>query len=265
MNDLSIISLKHLTIGYGKGRTGYPLLPPLNATGRRGELIAVIGRNGIGKSTLLGTIAGIRKKLDGEIRISNREICDYPQIELARLVGYVSTENVRVTNMSVYELVSMGRFPHTNWYGRIGPADHKAVTDSIEKTGLTTLTTRQVNEISDGERQKAMIARVLAQDTALMIMDEPTAFLDIGSRYEIINLLHTLAAERSKTIIFSTHDLHIAVRHADKIWLMLDDGIKEGLPEDLIREGLFTRLFDKSELSFDRKQWMIDLLRASLS
>lgn len=261
MDIQPILSLESLGIGYKKKEKNLPLLPPLTAAAGKGELIAVIGRNGIGKSTLLGTIAGIHTKLGGNIMIGDREISQYSRVELARIVGYVSTETVKVSNMRVYDLVSLGRFPHTNWYGTLEPTDHKAITDSLQKTGLTALSDKFVNEISDGERQKAMIARVLAQDAALMVMDEPTAFLDISSRYEIIHLLHDLAAERSKTILFSTHDLHIAVRNADKIWLMLNEGIKEGIPQNLIMDGSFEMLFDTSGLSYDMKNVLDSLLR----
>lgn len=265
MKTSPIISVDSLEIGYGKGNKASPLLPPVKASGHAGELIAVLGRNGIGKSTLLGTIAGIIKKLGGNIFLNNREISDYSQTELARTVGYVSTETVKVNNMTVFDLVALGRFPHTNWYGKIVPADHDAIGDSLEKTGLSAFSGRALNEISDGERQKAMIARVLAQDAALMVMDEPTAFLDISSRYEIVQLLHTLAAERAKTILISTHDLHIAVAHADKIWLMLDEGISEGTPRALFKTGLFERLFDDSRLSSGMKTSILSWLSNSLA
>ncbi len=265
MQNRLIISVDSLEIGYGKGNKAVSLLPPIKATGHEGELIAVLGRNGIGKSTFLGTIAGITTKLGGNIYINKREIGEYSQNELARTVGYVSTETVKVNNMTVLDLVSLGRFPYTNWYGKIEPDDHEAIMDALDKTGLAAFSGRALNEISDGERQKAMIARVLAQDAGIMVMDEPTAFLDIGSRYEFVHLLHTLAAERSKIILLATHDLHTAVANADKIWLMLDEGLSEGTPLGLFENGSFERLFDDSRISSVMKTSILDWLRYSLS
>jgi len=142
--------------------------------------------------------------------LHNKNICEYNRMDLARKIGYISTEIVRAGNMTVFDLVALGRFPHTNWLGKIDRVSQMAIENSLEKTGLTTFRKRNISELSDGERQKAMIARVLAQDTDIMIMDEPTAFLDISSKFEIINLMLELTRE-GKTIIFSTHDFNIAV------------------------------------------------------
>jgi iron complex transport system ATP-binding protein len=164
---------------------------------------------------------------------------------MAKVAGYISTENVRVNNMKIFDLVSLGRYPHTNWTGRITPKDREEVYKAIERTGLKGLEKRFVAELSDGERQRAMIARVLAQDTEIVVMDEPTAFLDITNRFEVVNLMHELT-ERGKTILFSTHDFNIAMRQTDKIWLMLENELAEGAPEDLILGGSFEQLFDTS-------------------
>jgi len=155
--------------------------------------------------------------------------------------------------MTVYDLVALGRFPHTNWLGKIENEDNQIITNSLEQTSMASFSARFINEISDGERQKAMIARLLAQDTSIMILDEPTAFLDVSGRYEIIHLLHKLAKESLKTIIFSTHDLQMAVSQADKVWLLLGDRLVEGAPEDLMLSGAFGELFESSSVHFDRK------------
>lgn len=175
-------------------------------------------------------------------------------MELARRIGYISTEIVKVSNMSVYDLVALGRFPHTNWIGKIDASNHNAIMDAIEKTGMLEFRSRYIYELSDGERQRAMIARLLAQDTGIMIMDEPTAFLDIGSKYEILHLMHRLSQENGKTIIFSTHDLHMALSQSDKIWLILDNQLAEGAPEDLLIKGAFDHLFDSSPGKFNAEQ-----------
>jgi iron complex transport system ATP-binding protein len=246
-----ILSLCALRIGYGEGRKKNALLSPLTASAGRGEMIALIGKNGIGKSTLLRTLAGLQPSLSGDITYSGKSISEYSRTDLARTIGYISTEIVKVTNMRVYDLVALGRFPYTNWFGKIDERNHVIITDSIEKTGMSSLSWRFISELSDGERQKAMIARILAQDTGLLVMDEPTAFLDIGSKFEILHLMHTLSQKNGKTIIFSTHDLNVALSQADKIWLIADDNILEGAPEDLMLQGAFDHLFDSSSVEYN--------------
>jgi iron complex transport system ATP-binding protein len=252
-NRNRILSLDSLSIGYTSGRKRNPLLYPLNASAFKGELVSVIGRNGIGKSTMLRTITGLQPSLGGSVYISGRNIREFSRMELAQKVGFISTEIVKVTNMSVYQLVSLGRFPYTNWLGKIDKIDHEIIMDSIEKTGMIDLFNRNISELSDGERQRAMVARVLSQDTEIMIMDEPTAFLDIRSKYEIVHLMHELTRQRGKTIIFSTHDLNIAISQSDKIWLALDEKLNEGAPEDLMIAGSFENLFDSAIVGFCSK------------
>jgi iron complex transport system ATP-binding protein len=246
-----ILTLDSLKIGYHSGKNENVLLPPLSASAKRGELIAVIGRNGIGKSTLLRTLTGLQRPLGGEILCDGKNITDYSRTELAQKIGYISTEIVKVSNMSVYDLVSLGRFPHTNWMGKIGIKDQKVISDALEKTSMKPFGRKLISQLSDGERQKAMIARILAQDTGIMIMDEPTAFLDVASKYEILHLMHTLSVTGDKTIIFSTHDLQMAIGQADKIWLILDDRLIEGAPEDLMISGAFDHLFTSTKIMFN--------------
>jgi iron complex transport system ATP-binding protein len=246
-----ILTIKELKIGYVTGGHEKILLPPLNAHAKKGELIAVIGRNGIGKSTLLRTLTGLQPALGGEIFYNNNKINQYSRMDLARKVGYISTEIVKVTNMSVYDLVALGRFPHTNFIGKIDGENHAIILDAISNTGMSSYSDRYISELSDGERQRAMIARILAQDTGIMIMDEPTAFLDMGSKYEILHLMHQLSQRSDKTIIYSTHDLHMAISQSDKIWLILDNKLLEAAPEDLMIDGAFDHLFDSSPVHFN--------------
>ncbi len=254
MNLTEILSLDALKIGFVSGKKENILLPPLYARAARGELIAVIGRNGIGKSTLLRTLIGLQRPLGGEIFYNGKNIKDYSRMDLAQKVGYISTEIVKVSNMSVYDLVALGRFPHTNWIGKIEMKDHEVILDAIEKTSMGPFCRKYVSELSDGERQKAMIARILAQDTDIMIMDEPTAFLDIAGKYEILHLMHMLSSKSGKTIIFSTHDLQMAINQSDKIWLILDNELIEGAPEDLIIAGAFDHLFNTSTVRFNSEE-----------
>lgn len=258
---IQIVSLDSLRIGYLSGKKKNVLLSPLNASAKKGEFIAVIGKNGIGKSTILRTITGLQPSLGGNVFISGRDLAEYSRMELAQKVGFISTEIVKASNMKVYELVSLGRFPYTDWLGKIDNRDHEIIMDSIEKTGMIDLFDRNISELSDGERQRAMIARVLAQDTEIMIMDEPTAFLDVKSKYEIVQLMHELTRKRDKTIIFSTHDLNIAISQADKIWLILDEKLSEGAPEDLIIEGSFNNLFDSSVVGFNPEDGSFSFIR----
>jgi iron complex transport system ATP-binding protein len=247
----NILSFDSLKIGYVSGKNENVLLPPLTASAKSGELIALIGRNGIGKSTLLRTLTGLQQPLGGEIFYNGKNIRDYSRMELAQEVGYISTEIVKVSNMSVYDLVALGRFPHTNWIGKIEKKDHEVIMDALKKISMEHYHRKFVSELSDGERQKTMIARILAQDTGVMIMDEPTAFLDVAGKYEILQLMHKLSNNSGKTIIFSTHDLQMAISQSDKIWLVLDSKLIEGAPEDLIIAGAFDHLFNSSTVVFN--------------
>ncbi len=256
-NISEILSIDSLNIGYSSGKRARILLPPLTVTAGTGELIAVIGRNGVGKSTLLRTIIGLQPSLGGKVFIKGKDITLIPRLDLAQIIGYISTEIIRVSNMSVYDLVALGRFPHTNWIGKIDHNGQLAIEDAIYKTGLADFGSKYITELSDGERQRAMIARVLAQDTEILIMDEPTAFLDIAGKYDIVNLLKKLTGE-GKTIIFSTHDLNIALNMADKIWLILKDEMLQGSPDDLVRSSSFDHLFESSEIKFDPSTGRVD-------
>jgi iron complex transport system ATP-binding protein len=246
-----VLILDALETGYGSGSRKKLILPSMNATANKGELIAVIGRNGIGKSTLLRTLAGLQPSLGGNIIVNGKNLSEFSRIELAQETGYISTESVKVSNMTVYDLVALGRFPHTNWIGNLDIENQNAIREALEMTSMAGFRGRFINEISDGERQKAMIARIIAQDAGIMIMDEPTAFLDAGSKFEILHLLNTLSHVNGKTIIFSTHDLHIAVSQADKIWLISGNRLQEGAPEDLMMRGSFDHLFDSSNVRFN--------------
>jgi iron complex transport system ATP-binding protein len=246
-----ILSFDHLEIGFVGGKNRRVLLPPIHGTAYKGELIAVIGKNGVGKSTLLRTITGLQVLLGGDLSVDGRNIKEYSRILLSEKVGYISTEIIKVSNMKVYDLVSLGRFPYTNWLGTINSSDHTIIMESLEKTGMGDFMGRPITELSDGERQRAMIAMVLAQDAKIMVMDEPTAFLDISSKFEIMHLMHELTTTRDKTIIFSTHDLSTALSQADKIWVLKEKGLFEGAPEDLMLEGTFNTLFDDAKIKFN--------------
>ena len=249
------ITLQNLYIGYSKSPAGsrQAIYGPLDLEIGHAEMVGIIGRNGIGKSTLLRTIAGLQEQLSGKVLIDGIDRVKITQNKLAKMVSFVSTESINAGQLRVIELVSLGRFPHTGWLGKLTPGDHAKVQESIERTGLTQMAYKPVHQLSDGERQKVMIARALAQDTPVIVLDEPTAFLDLPSRHEILRLLNNLSGISNKTIIFSTHDLSIAMDEADRICLMTDQGFYEGAPEDLLINQLFRKLFINSPLEFDAK------------
>lgn len=249
----NILNIENLEIGYPlKKGTNNVLFKDINISGKSGELIALVGKNGIGKSTLLRNIAGLQKSINGNISFYERSITRYKRTDFARLVSFVSTEIINVSNFKVFDLVALGRFPHTNWFGKLKTNDVIRSSRALEMVGMNKFVHKNINEISDGERQRVMIARTLAQDTKIIVLDEPTAFLDLPNKYEIVHLLNNLSKKEDKTIIFSTHDLNIAIQEADKIWLMIDDIILEGAPEDLILNETFNRIFENSNLNFDK-------------
>ncbi len=240
----AILQTVDLTIGY-HGRQNNILTGRFNVSVKEGELIALIGRNGIGKSTFLKTISKLQNPIAGKIYLENKELKTIPAKDLATIMGFVSTEQVYVNNLKVYDLVALGRYPYTNWFGTNRENDRQMIESAIRMVNLEQLAFKNIRQISDGERQRAIIARTIAQDTRLIVLDEPTAFLDLPNKYEIVHLLNRLSCEKRKTVIFSTHELNIAMEEADKIWLMTAEGIVEGAPEDFILEKKFSGMFDK--------------------
>lgn len=248
------LTLDNLQVGYRHpGRREQAVFGPLSLEVNAAEMIGIIGRNGIGKSTLLRTLAGLLPPLRGTLRMDGRDLATIPAKELSRLVSFVSTEGVGLQHLRVDELVALGRFPYTGWLGRLSAADHGFIQKARALTGINHLMHKSMHELSDGERQKVMIARALAQDTPLIILDEPTAFLDLPARYEILRILNDLTLQHHKTILFTTHDLTIAMDVADKIWLMADGLLHEGAPEDLLINGVIRKLFLNSPAEYDTK------------
>jgi iron complex transport system ATP-binding protein len=248
----SILKTTGLCIGFpGKKDNGSVIYENINIEAGKTELIALLGANGIGKSTLLRSLVKLQDPVRGKIFLFNQDIRSLSRTQMARKVGFVSTEIIQVNNLSVFDLVALGRYPHTSWTGRLSVPDMEKVEEAISMVGMVSKSNENINRLSDGERQRVMIARTLAQDTELIVLDEPTAFLDLPNKFEIVHLLHKLANERGKTIIFSTHDLNIAIQEADRLWLMLDDAILQGAPEDLILSGSFGKLFGESSLKFN--------------
>ena len=254
------ILLSNLCVGY-RGRA---ILGDLDLSANASELVALIGRNGAGKSTLLRTIARLQPAIAGEITIAGKLISEYSRTQLAATLSIVSTESISMSHLTVKQLVSFGRFPYTNWVGTLGANDDAMIEEAMRLTGIMPLRNNNLVELSDGERQRVMIARTLAQDTAMILLDEPTAFLDLPNKYEILTMLHNFTRTKHKTIIFSTHDLNIAMQVADKLWLIIDDFMYEGAPEDLVLNNQFERIFKGSNLCFDDSNGQFNINRANM-
>ena len=218
------VELKDLSIGYRTKQGVRVVAQGLTAQLQRGQLTCLLGENGVGKSTLLRTLAAFQPKLEGSVSIEGRELDDYSERKLARTIGIVLTEKPDVQQMTVMELVEMGRAPYTGFWGRLNEDDRKVCNEAVALIGIEPLKDRMIQTLSDGERQKVMIAKALAQQTPVIFLDEPTAFLDYPSKVDMLLLLSRISREAQKTIFLSTHDLELALQVADTIWLMDKSG-----------------------------------------
>ncbi len=249
---MAILSANKLTIGYTKKAKIDVIQSELQLELRAGELVCLIGPNGSGKSTLLRTLAGLQKSLSGETLINNLNISKISLNEKARLIALVLTDKVEIENATVQDIVSFGRHPYSSWWGG-SVEDDIFVREAIEMVHLEHKKDALLNELSDGERQRVMIAKALAQDTSIIMLDEPTAHLDLPNRVEIMLLLHRLAHKTGKAILLSTHELDLALQAADRIWLMNanKEGVESGVPEDLVLNGSFNRTFESKSYFFN--------------
>ncbi len=247
------ILLEGLSIGYKLKRSYKYVAQDITASVYGGELTCLLGANGIGKSTLLRTMTANQPRLGGEIYYNGVELSRYTPKMLSSIISIVLTDRVNIKNLSVVDLVGMGRSPYTGFWGKISEADRVIIDEAIEMVGIKHLSRRMIHTLSDGERQKVMIAKALAQQTPIILLDEPTAFLDFPSKVEMMHLLHRLSRQTGKTIFLSTHDLDLALQIADRIWLM--DGVKGmmmGTPEDLSLDGSLCNFFERKGIIFDR-------------
>lgn len=262
--DEQLLHTGDLEIGYRNGGAR----PSVVASGlgldlHAGELICLLGPNGSGKSTLIRTLAGMHPPLGGEILLHGERVEGMNAARRARRMSTVLTDRVTLGNLSVYNMVAFGRTPYTGWLGRLREEDHRKVRWAIRATGLEDFVTRDISRLSDGERQKVMIARALAQDTPFILMDEPTAHLDLPNRVEIMQLLRRLAHETGKGILASTHELDLALKAADRIWLMnRERSLWSGVPEDLVLDGTFEEVFRKESFDFDRSSGSFNIHRS---
>ncbi|MCL2534808.1 MAG: ABC transporter ATP-binding protein, partial [Nocardiaceae bacterium] len=257
--DASAVALRldGVTTGYSVRRAMRPAVTRsvatrLSATARRGELTVLLGPNGSGKSTLLRTICGLQPALDGVTTLDGRDIRDMAADEVARAIAVVLTERVDPGMLSGRELAGLGRTPHLGLGGRMSPRDHAVVAWALDAVGATHLADRPASEMSDGERQRVLTARALAQEPTLLVLDEPTAFLDVPSRVALVELMRRAAREHGLAVVMSTHDLELALRVADHVWLLDRTGrLDTGTPEQLALDGRIGAVFDSQALRFD--------------
>jgi iron complex transport system ATP-binding protein len=238
------LKARDLTVGYRQGTRTRVVNRGLNLCLRRGTLAALLGPNGAGKSTLMRTLAGLQPPLAGEVWLDGRPLRALSANELARNLAVVLTDRVDAGYMSAYALAALGRYPYTSWDGRLSAEDEAIVQEAMRAARCESLAARAASELSDGERQRVMLARALAQQTPIVLLDEPTAFLDLPRRIEIMHLLRDLAHDTGRAFLISTHDLELALRFADELWLMAADGaFSVGAPEEVSARGDLLRAF----------------------
>lgn len=246
------VNLRNLSTGYISGRDTRIITSGINASLHAGELTCLLGQNGAGKSTLLKTLSSFIPAVKGGIELFGMPLGSYSNSALAKLIGVVLTDRVSLGNMSARELAGLGRSPYTGFWGGLSLEDKAIVDEAMALVGISSLSDRMVDTLSDGERQKVMIAKALAQQTKVIFLDEPTAFLDFPSKVELMQLLLSLARSQGKTVFMSTHDLELALLTADKIWLVdKSRGVTTGTPEDLALNGALASYFEREGVRFD--------------
>ncbi len=248
----TIFATHDLAVGYRNGNEQVTLLKDLNLSLQKGKLVALLGQNGAGKSTLLRALTCDERPLAGTIEVNGKNLAEMSQKERSRVIGLVSTERIQAGALTVTELVGLGRQPHTGFLGRLDKEDHEIIHQAMVDSGIIGKANDYIASLSDGERQKAMIARALAQQTPIIILDEPTAFLDVASRIETMRLLQTLAHDRDKAVLLSSHDISQSLMLADELWLITTERhIITGNTTTLVAEGAMDRLFSNRSIHFN--------------
>lgn len=253
-NNKNILTTTNLSIGYQSKSLENVIAKNLNLNLQEGKLIALIGENGIGKSTLLRTLSGLKKPLKGTIHLNNKELKNYSHLDLAQNLSLVLTEKLPPSNLTVFELIALGRQPYTNWIGKLTTEDLEKIKDAIALTQIEHLSDKKYYEISDGQFQNVLVARALAQDTPLIILDEPSTHLDLFHKVSLFKLLKKLATESNKCILFSTHDIDLAIQLSDEMIVMTADNVVQDQPCNLISNGIFDTLFKDENIKFDSEK-----------
>lgn len=249
---LPLLAAEQLTVGYRRGQRIRRVAIRLQCQASPGQIIALLGPNGCGKSTLLRTLAGMQPPLEGRVLLNGHPLASLTAPERATQLAVVLTE-APDANLTVYDLVATGRYPYTGWFGRGSEQDEQAVNLALRQTSTQEFAHRPVGTLSDGERQKVMIARAVAQDTPLLILDEPTAHLDVPNRVAVLQLLLRLAHEHQKTVVLSTHALDLALLMADRLWLLQEGKLQSGVPEDMVLGGAVAAVFESEGIIFNRQ------------
>ncbi|UXP32144.1 ABC transporter ATP-binding protein [Reichenbachiella agarivorans] len=245
---MKALSTAHLSIGYGEKIIASEVSLALQP----GQLICLLGQNGVGKSTLLRTLSGTQTPLSGEVMIGEEKLSNMDRKDLAKQIGIITTDKIGMSNMSVRELVALGRFPYTNWIGKESTEDKRKIQESIDLCKINYIEHAKLGTLSDGQFQKAMVARALAQDTDFILMDEPTAHLDIVNRIDMFGLFAAIKSKTQKAILVSTHELDLSLQFADQLWLMdFNSAIVSGDPASLIQSGAITKIFHHEEYEID--------------
>lgn len=250
----TIIATHDLSIGYKTKKETIVIAKNLNLELTSGKLITLVGANGIGKSTLLRTLTGIQKPLSGDVFFAEKNINSFDTLELAQNLSLVLTEKLPPSNLTVFELIALGRQPYTNWLGKLSDDDLKVVNDVMHLVQIEHLAEKKHFEISDGQLQKVMIARALAQETSIIILDEPTTHLDLFHKVSVFKLLKKLSQETNKCILFSTHDIDLAIQLSDEMIVMTEENIVQDQPCNLISKGVFNSLFKDETITFDSQK-----------
>ncbi|MBQ9171269.1 MAG: ABC transporter ATP-binding protein [Bacteroidaceae bacterium] len=245
-----MIELRHLTVGYGEKA----VLSDISQTLSAGQMVCLLGANGVGKSTILRTLSGFLPPLSGEVLLDGRDLTSLSLSQRSKSISVVLTERVEVPYMKVVDLVGMGRSPYTGFFGTLSREDKSIVTEAIEMVGISCLAQRTIDTLSDGERQKALLAKALAQQTPVIFLDEPTAFLDFHAKVSTLRLMLRLAHETNKTIFLSTHDVEMAIQLSDVLWVVQDNQIASGTPSFLTENGTLRRFLEAEGISYDAEE-----------
>ncbi|TXD47171.1 ABC transporter ATP-binding protein [Polaribacter sp. IC073] len=251
-NKHIVLKTEHLTIGYQQKKKDKIVLSDINLSIEKGKLISVLGKNGIGKSTLLRTLSRVQKSISGTIYFESKNLSEYSENELSKKLSLVLTERLPESQLTVFELIALGRQPYTNWIDTLSETDLEKVNWAIAQTEITHLKDNRFYELSDGQLQRVLIARALAQDTAVIILDEPTAHLDMHQTINIFSLLQKLVQQTQKTIIISSHEINLALQLSDEIILLTENNIQFGTTTQLISKDAFENLFPNNLLKFNK-------------
>jgi len=249
----TVLKVENLSIGYARKKNPLILFEKLNFKLHKGSLVGLIGANGIGKSTLLRTLAAMQKPLNGSIILSGKELSKYPTLELAQQLSIVLTEPPASKHLRVDEFIALGRQPYTNWLGTLSEKDKDEVLNAMRITETESYKNKKCIELSDGQLQRVAIARAIAQDTPIIFMDEPTTHLDLHHRVTLLKLLQKLTRDANKTILFSTHEIDLAIQTCDQLIVLNDSGLTLGTPTELKENGVFQNLFPENGIQFDPK------------